>query len=77
MKIKKCPVCGQLIHKSKKRTTPQQTPQQSYYQRNKEKIKAKLAEKRQDPEYRKKHNEAAKRSYYKIKSQRNGTEDQI
>lgn len=77
MKIRICPVCGQPVHKHKKKAEDKPSPQKSYYQRNKDKIKAKLAEKRKDPEYRKKHNEASKRSYYKTKEAKNGTENQI
>lgn len=72
MKIKLCPLCHQPLPQKKQ---SKNTPQKSYYQRNKDKIKAKLAEKRKDPDYRKKHNEASKKSYHKTKELKNGTEN--
>lgn len=68
MKIKLCPLCHQPLPQKTKETP---SPQKSYYQRNKDKIKAKLAEKRKDPEYRRKHNENAKKSYHKNKEVKN------
>lgn len=77
MKIKLCPLCRHEIqqHKRKPKTEPK-TPL-SYYQRNKDKVKARLAEKRKDPEYRQRHNESSKRSYHKRKEENARTENQI
>lgn len=52
--------------------------QRAYYWRHRKDILKKLAAKRADPEYHKRANEIALKSYYKRKEEKNaGTENQV